>query len=115
MKLSEILELVDFFKNKSKHSTNPLMGKHCIIRTYSAGVHMGILEFQEGTEVMLTKSRRIWKWGNNAFTLSEVAQNGINPSNSRIAQEIPEIYLTQAIEIIPTTQAARETFEKCHE
>jgi ferredoxin-fold anticodon binding domain-containing protein len=90
-----------------------MIGKHCLVRTYSAGVHIGIVETINGTEVFLKNSRRIWRW-EGAFTLSEVATKGVKKT-SRIAIEIPEILLTQAIEIIPTTEAAQGTFAECHE
>jgi hypothetical protein len=90
-----------------------MLNKHCVIRTYSAGVHIGTPIFINGTEALLKNSRRLWKW-EGAFTLSEVSQAGIN-SNSKISQEIPEIFLTQVIEFLPTTENARKSFDACHE
>jgi hypothetical protein len=79
-----------------------LIGKHVIIRTYSAGVHFGILDARQGAEVRLTDTRRIWYW-NKAFTLSKVAADGIDQSTSKLSVTIPEIVLTEAIEIIPVS------------
>lgn len=93
---------------------SPLIGKHVLVRTYSAGVHIGTLAAKDGENVLLTDARRLWKWS-GAFTLSEVATVGINPKQSRMAVAVPMIELTNANEIIPTTEAARATFEKCHE
>lgn len=93
---------------------SPLIGQHVVVRTYSAGVHIGILVEKDGENVLLKDVRRLWKWA-GAFTLSEVATIGINPKQSRMAVSVPLIELTNANEIIPTTEAARATFEKCHE
>lgn len=75
-------------------------GPEVIVRTYSAGVHIGTLTKRVGMEVTLTNARRLWKW-DGAFTLSAVAVQGVNRTNSRISVEVPEVLLTQAIEIIP--------------
>lgn len=77
------------------------------VRTYSAGVHIGYLKEHEGTEVVLSNTRRIWKWA-GAFTLSELALDGVkNPEECKFSKVIPEILLTQAIEIIPVTEDAK--------
>ena len=81
-----------------------MIGKDVIIRTYSAGVHFGTLAARDGKEVTLTNARRLWYW-EGAFTLSEVAQNGVKKS-SKLSVAVPEIILTEAIEIIPCSEAA---------
>ena len=82
--------------------------RFCIIRTYSAGVHAGYVKQQNGKEVTLINARRLWKWA-GAFTLSEMAVNGVSkPSECRFATTVPEIILTEAIEIIPCTEKAKE-------
>lgn len=95
-------------------TAHPILGQHCVVRTYSAGVHMGVVAERDGTRVILTGARRLWKWV-GAFTLSEVATKGVSKSGSRIAVELPVIELTEAIEIIPTTEAARAIFDTIHE
>lgn len=92
---------------------HPMIGKHCVVRTYSEGVHIGTPVKIDGQEVLLKDARRLWQW-KGAFTLSEVAQDGV-AKDSRLATEVPEVYLTQAISFIPTTEKARKTFEACHE
>lgn len=91
-----------------------MIGKHCVVRTYSAGVHLGEVVGREGTAVLLKDARRLWKW-NGAFTLSEVASKGVSKTGSRIAVSVPLMELTEAVEIIPTTEAARATFDVVHE
>lgn len=78
--------------------------KPVIVRTYSAGVHFGYLKSRKGKEVTLVRSRRIWKWA-GAWTLSEIARDGLDTKNSKVAGEVT-ITLTEAIEIIECTPKA---------
>ena len=75
-------------------------GPEVLIRTYSAGVHIGTLKSLDGREVVLTNARRLWSWS-GAFTLNAVATDGVTRSGSRISTPVPEITLLDAIEIIP--------------
>ena len=85
---------------------------YCVIRTYSAGVHAGYVAKRDGKEVLLYNSRRLWKWA-GAFTLSEIAVNGVSkPEECRFATTLPEIILTEAIEIIKCTEKARRSIEE---
>lgn len=81
-----------------------MIGKDVIVRTYSAGVHFGTLASRDGKEITLTNARRIWSW-EGAFTLSAIALNGVK-NTSKLSVAVPEIMLTEAIEIIPCTEAA---------
>lgn len=79
---------------------------YVLIRTYSAGVHIGYLKEHSGTVVTLAESRRIWMWS-GAFTCSEIATAGVTrPDESKLSTTVPEITLTEAVEIIPCTQQA---------
>ena len=119
--IGEAKELACLFGKKESPDTccHPMIGKICIVRTFSAGVHVGEVAAVDnkaggqGSDVYLKNARRIWKW-EGAFTLSEVATKGIK-SSSRVALEIPEIYLTGVNEFIPTTKEARKTYEVCNE
>lgn len=91
-----------------------MVGQHCVVRTFSAGVHIGEVAAKEGTNVLLRNARRLWKW-NGAFTLSEVATKGVSKQGSRMAVSLPLIELTEAVELIPTTEEARATFDAIHE
>ena len=71
-----------------------------LIRTYSAGVHFGVLKSREGKEVVLTNARRLYSWA-GACSLSQVAVNGVDYANSKISVVVPEITLTEVVEIIP--------------
>ena len=84
---------------------------YVIVRTYSAGVHAGELVSRRGREIVLANARRIWYWS-GAATLSELSQRGVkNPTKCKIPLAIPEILLTEAIEILQCTAAARASIE----
>ena len=80
-----------------------------VIRTYSAGVHIGNLVSRKGKEVTLTNARRLWRWS-GANTLHEVATKGV-AADSKISEIVPTITLTEAIEIIPVSEAAAKSLE----
>ena len=80
-----------------------------LIRTYSAGVHFGYLKRKEGKEVELVNAQRIWSWS-GACSLSQIAVEGVK-GESKISVEIPSIILTEAIEIIPITEVAKENLK----
>lgn len=87
-----------------------MIGQFCIVRTYSAGVHMGVVVECNGTAVTLKNARRLWRW-NGANSLNEVSQNGV-AKDSRISEPVPMILLTQAVEVIPCSKKARENLEE---
>lgn len=94
-------------------SESPMVGQHCVVRTYSAGVHLGTVVSKDGKNVVLNSARRLWQW-RGAFTLNEVATKGV-AKTSRIAAPVSTIELTEAIELIPTTDEARASFDACSE
>lgn len=79
--------------------------KYVVVRTYSAGVHIGTLVSQKGKEVRLKDAQRLWSWV-GANTLHEVALNGVGVG-SKLSQVVPDILLTEAIEVIGMTAKAR--------
>ena len=81
------------------------VGKFCIVRTYSAGVHVGTLVSRDGREVVLSDARRVWRW-RGANTLNELALSGCDDKWSRISDPVPAITLTEAIEVIACTPEA---------
>jgi len=83
-----------------------LIGKICMVRTYSAGVFLGTVKERNGKEVMLTNARRIWYW-EGAATLSQLATDGTSkPQSCKFPAPVAEVLLTEAIEFIPATAAA---------
>lgn len=95
--------------NKQPH---PMLGKRCIIRTYSAGVHIGTVDWvnpENAMEVRLRDALRLWKWEGGGLSLSVVANSGIKGGR---LNRTGEVFLTNAIEYIPTTVAAEKSYEK---
>ena len=87
------------------------IGTDVLVRTYSAGVHVGILEARNGKEETLSNARRIWYWV-CAATLSQLATDGTsNPGGCKFPCPVAEILLTEAIEIIPLTKKARQSID----
>jgi hypothetical protein len=87
-----------------------MIGRFCIFRTYSAGVHMGYLEEINGTCALVKEARRLWRW-TERFTLNEIANQGAS-AESRISNPVDEIYLTQVIEVIPCSKKAENDLRK---
>ena len=81
-----------------------MIGKTCIVRTYSAGVFLGTVKARDGKEVTLTNARRLWYW-DGAATLSQLANEGTSkPQKCKFPAAVPELFLTEAIEIIPASE-----------
>lgn len=95
--------------DKATDCCHPMMGKRCLIRTYSAGVHIGDVAYVNGMEVKLENALRLWKWEGGGLSLSAVANNGIVKGR---LNKTGEVYLTNVIEFIPTTKEAEKTFAK---
>lgn len=86
---------------------HPMLNRRCLIRTYSAGVHIGTVVAALGGEVHLKDALRLWQWSGGGLSLSAVATAGIKGGR---LNRTPEVYLTNAIEFIPTTEAAEVSF-----
>jgi hypothetical protein len=48
--------------------------RYVIVRSHTAGVHAGYFESRKGDTLILTESRRMWRWYGGS--LSEVANHG---------------------------------------
>ena len=79
--------------------------EYCVVRTYSAGVHIGYVKERNGKEITLVNSRRLYSWS-GACSLSQVAVDGVDTGKSKVAMVIPSILLTECIEVIPATSTA---------
>lgn len=82
------------------------IGTFVVVRTYSAGVHCGVLAAQDGKLVTLTDARRIWRW-RGANTLHELSLRGADQDWTRISEPVASIDLSDAIEVIGCTDEAR--------
>jgi hypothetical protein len=87
--------------------THPMIGRRCLIRTYSAGVHIGDIESVNGMECKLNNALRLWSWHGGGLSLSAIAMNGVVTGR---LNKTGEVYLTNVIEMIPTTPQAELTF-----
>lgn len=88
---------------------HPFVGKYVIARCYSAGVHSGTVVSVDGENVILKDSHRLWSWkAKDGVALSGVAQTGVQ-SGCKIDVVNPEIALTGVCELIPCSEAAKES------
>jgi len=103
---------VDYVRKDSVPDVQETLKDYFIVRTYSAGVFAGNIVKRDGQEVEMSNARRLWYW-DGAASLSQLALEGVkSPANCKFPAELPKIFLTQAIEIIPCTEAARESIKK---
>lgn len=116
--LVTLIKLLDNDKNEKvtcecdNRPSHPMLGKRCLIRTYSAGVHIGDVTYinpDNSMEIKLENALRLWKWEGGGLSLSAVANNGIKGGR---LNKTGEVYLTNVIEFIPTTKGAEETYVK---
>lgn len=109
--LGQIKQLQNLLGNTTTVVTHPMIGRRCLIRTYSAGVHIGdvVSVDADGMGVLLNNALRLWKWEGGGLSLSAVANNGIKGGR---LNKTGEVYLTNAIEFIPTTSNAEKTYVK---
>ena len=99
-----------FGKSNTTNIGDGMVGKYAIVRCYSAGVHAGTVAAIDNDKAVLTDSRRLWSWkAAKGVALSGVAQFGI--VGGKIDAANPEIYLTGVIEVIPCTDAAKESIQ----
>ena len=110
MKETVIAEAEQADSENGEAKTHLMLGRKCIIRTYSAGVHFGKVSYvnpNNSMEVKLTDALRIWKWENGGLSLSAIANNGMKGGRVNYTGEV---YLTNAIEYIPVTAKAEASF-----
>jgi hypothetical protein len=85
--------------------------EYVLVRTYSAGVHVGYLETRNGKEVTLLNARRLWYW-DGAASLSQLAVDGVAKGDKcKFPCEVECILLTEAIEVIPCTQKSQDSIK----
>ncbi len=107
--LMKVLEMLLNGSDNKESTSNTLqsahVGKFVLIRTYSAGVHIGKLVKRENMEAMLDDARRIWSW-DGAFTLSKVASDGVG--SGKLSTRVDGFLATQVIEVLPLTEKAKD-------
>ena len=88
-----------------------MIGRYCMVRTYSAGVFAGTIETLEGKVAKLTNARRIYYW-DGAATLSQLATDGTSkPEKCKFPVAVDEVLLTEVIEITPITDKAKTSID----
>ena len=114
--IGQAKELTALFGNaqtqqRQQPSLNSMVGKKCVIRTYSAGVWFGEVTEKSGNEVVVKNARRMWKWwATEGISLSAVALHGVKHDQSRIVEAVPAVWL-EAIELIPASDKAIASIE----
>ena len=112
--IEQEIEEIDLKKEKLMQQLEKEKSKgmrYVIVRTYSAGVFAGFLFRQNGKQVVLKNARRIWYW-DGAASLSELAVRGTSaPGKCKFPVAVPEICLTESIEIINTTMQGQKSIE----
>lgn len=83
-------------------STDSLIGKKVLVRTYASGVHFGVLAERKGREIILNYSRIIYYW-NGAFTLNQVVSDGVG-KDSKVSVPVNQVILLDAISIYPLAE-----------
>lgn len=88
------------------------MSKYKIVRTYSAGVFLGLVVSRKGQEAKLKDARRLWYW-DGAASLSQLATTGtVKPSLCKFPAPVLEVELMQVIEILAVTEAAKKSIDE---
>jgi hypothetical protein len=77
------------------------IGTYVVLRTYSAGVHFGVLIERDGQEATLSEARRLHRWEGGRLSLHEIATEGPPESmGTRVSVQVDTVTLTQVIEVI---------------
>ncbi len=88
-----------------------MINQNVIVRTFTAGVFAGVLKSRKGKEVVLTNARRLWSWS-GAASLSQLSVDGTSdPRGCKFPVAVPEVLLTEAIEILPLSDKAKASID----
>ena len=111
--LQELIQMLRY-TDRTPDTPDKNIGKFVIIRTFSAGVHMGVLvDYDRQTRhCRLTDARRIWSW-EGAFTLSAIALRGLK--TAKISASLPDITIAEVIEIITCSIEAEQNLRDIEE
>lgn len=106
--IGQIKQITALYQQPEKGIENAMIGKFCIIRTYSAGVHAGTVLAIQDKKVLLKDSYRLWRWKGTGVALSGVANGRLEPGQ-KVDTCNPELYLSEMIECIPCTKESEES------
>lgn len=80
--------------------------KYYIIRGDRSGVFFGQIADRNGEEVELRNVRKLWYW-DGACAVEQLAVDGVtNPSDCKFTVVVPEMIVTDAIQILPCSDKA---------
>ena len=80
--------------------------KYYIIRGNRSGVFFGQIADRNGEEVELRNVRKLWYW-DGACAVEQLAVDGVtNPSDCKFTVVVPEMVVTDAIQILPCSDKA---------
>ena len=80
--------------------------KYYIIRCDRSGVFFGQIAGRNGQEVKLQNVRKLWYW-DGACAVEQLAVDGVtNPSRCKFTVVVPEMVITDAIQILPCSDKA---------
>ena len=107
----QLASLFNAAQPQQQSGLNNMVGKKCIVRTYSAGVWFGEVAEKSGNEVIVKNARRMWKWwAAEGISLSSVALHGIMQDQSKIVEPVPSVWL-EAIELIQASDKSSASIE----
>lgn len=97
-----------------------MIGKKVIVRSNVAGVHAGIVESLNGTEVTLKDAYRLWRifTRDKTGSVSDVAANGLKPgADHQIGARLNSVYISnpQGLELAEMTDEAYQSLIKYKE
>ena len=108
--INEIKELSTIKRSDNVKEQHPMLNRKCMLRTYSAGVHFGVVSWidpETSMEAKLTEAYRLWSWESGGLSLSAIANKGIK--SGRI-DKTGEVFLTNVIEYIPYSTNFEKSF-----
>ena len=83
--------------------------KYYIVRGQSSGVFFGQVRERNGQEVVLVNVRKLWYW-EGACAVEQLARDGVSiPRSCKFTVTVAEMTITDAIQIIPCTDAAKKS------
>ena len=94
-----------------------MIGKKCIVRSNVAGVHAGIVEKLDGTEVTLKDAYRLWRiyTRDKTGSVSDVAANGLkSDADHQIGARLNSVFISnpKGLELAEMTDEAYESLVK---
>ena len=82
-----------------------------LVRTFGAGVHVGLLASYADGEAVLLDARRLWRW-RGANSLSEAAVHGVTDDYTRLSEPVSQSVLPTVIELMPISAKAAPTLTR---